>query len=189
PTQSIEATFLPARSAAAPMVSAWSTIDLPAESSAENDVEFANESPVRWKVLFVDPCSDGYVPVAIVYQPTPVFGGNACTIPLSPVAPCFISSLYVGMEPALAYFSIKSGRMPSDANITTLSAGRPSPFFAPAAPAPIMSTPNAAAPQSAVASQRRPRFIRLPPIPLEKRGRAEPTRPDSNRCAEVVAPP
>jgi hypothetical protein len=33
------------------------------------------------------------VPVAIVYQPTPVFGGKACTIPLAPEAPSFISFL------------------------------------------------------------------------------------------------
>ena len=74
--------------------------------------------------------------MAIVNQPTPVFGGKAWSIPLSPVAPSFISFLYVGMAPALAYFSIRSGRMPSDANITTLSAGRSCSGFAPAAPAP-----------------------------------------------------
>src|SRR3954462_9831580 len=79
------------------------------------------------------------------------------------------------MEPALAYFSIRSGRMPSDANMTTLSTGRPSSFFAPAAPAPIIRTTNAAAPQSAVASQRRPRFMCLPPSPLVKNPRGQPT--------------
>src|SRR3954469_12360456 len=73
------------------------------------------------------------------------------------------------MEPALAYFSIRSGRMPSDANMTTLSTGRKSPFLAPAAPAPINRISGIAAPQSAVASQRRPRFICLPPSPLAKR--------------------
>src|SRR6476659_1236126 len=71
PTQSICATFLPARSAAFAIVSAWSTPD------PENEVRFENVSPLRKKVLFVEPCSDGYVPVAIVYQPTPVFGGKA----------------------------------------------------------------------------------------------------------------
>src|SRR5882672_2523351 len=70
PTHSIWATFLPARSAAFAIVSAWRT------PAPENDVRFENVSPVRWKVLFVEPCSAGYVPVAIVYQPTPVFGGN-----------------------------------------------------------------------------------------------------------------
>ena len=116
PTQSICATFLPARSAALAIVSAW-------RMPPENEVELAKESPPRWKVLFVEPCSEGYVPVAIVYQPTPVLGGNAWTMPLSPVTPSFISFLYVGMAPAFAYFSIRSGRIPSDANITTLSAG------------------------------------------------------------------
>ena len=53
PTQSICATFLPARSAAFAIVSAWST------PAAENDVRFENVSPVRWNVLFVEPCSDG----------------------------------------------------------------------------------------------------------------------------------
>ena len=45
------------------------------------------------KVLFVEPCSDGYVPVAIVYQPTPVLGGKAWTIPFAPVTPSFIKFL------------------------------------------------------------------------------------------------
>src|SRR4029453_2917326 len=80
PTQSIWATFLPARSAALAMVSAWRT------PAPENDVRLLNASPARKNVLFVEPCSDGYVPVAIVYQPTPVLGGNAWTMPLSPVA-------------------------------------------------------------------------------------------------------
>jgi hypothetical protein len=42
------------------------------------------------------------VPVAIVYQPTPVLGGKAWTIPFAPVAPSFIKFLYVGMKPPLA---------------------------------------------------------------------------------------
>jgi hypothetical protein len=86
PTQSTCATFLPARSAAAPIVSAWSV------PSAENAVRLLKfPSPTRWYVLFVEPCSPGYVPVAIVYQPTPVLGGNAWTIPLSPRTPSAIS--------------------------------------------------------------------------------------------------
>ena len=44
-------------------------------------------------MLLVEPCSAGYAPVAIVYQPTPVFGGNACIMPFLPVTPCFINSL------------------------------------------------------------------------------------------------
>src|SRR4051812_50056827 len=65
--------------------------------------------------------------------------------------------------------------MPSDANMTTLPTGRPSSFFAPAAPAPIIRTTNAVAPQSAVASQRRPRFICLPPSPLVEELGGQPT--------------
>src|SRR5262245_33474138 len=87
PTQSIDATFLPARSAAFAIVSACIV------PGAEKEVRFENASPPRKYVLFVEPCSDGYVPVAIVYQPTPVFGGKAGVIPLSPVTPCFISSV------------------------------------------------------------------------------------------------
>ena len=61
------------------------------------------------------------------------------------------------MAPALAYLSIRSGRMPSDANITTRSTGRPS-CLAIAVPAVIVST-NAAAPRIAGASQRAQRFM------------------------------
>ena len=53
PTQSICATFLPARSAALAIVSAWST------PAAENDVRSENASPPRKKVLLVEPCSAG----------------------------------------------------------------------------------------------------------------------------------
>ena len=66
------------------------------------------------------------------------------------------------MEPALAYFSIRSGRMPSEANMTTLSTGRPSPsFLAMAEPAPsVMTNTSAATPQKEPAPRkRRPRFI------------------------------
>src|SRR5919201_5001071 len=96
PTQSTCATFLPARSAAAASVSAWST------PAPENDVEFANASPVRWKVLFVEPCSLGQVPVMSVYQPTPVFGGKAWRSPFAPRTPASLRALYVGMTPAEA---------------------------------------------------------------------------------------
>src|SRR5919201_1044199 len=93
PTQSTCATFFPARSAAAASVSAWST------PAAANDVELAKASPVRWKVLFVEPCSLGQVPVMSVYQPTPVFGGKACSRPFAPRTPASISALYAGMTP------------------------------------------------------------------------------------------
>ena len=86
PTQSIWATFLPARSAAFAIVSAWSTL-APAKL-----VRLLNVSPVRKKVLLVEPCSAGYVPVAIVYQPTPVFGGNPWVMPLSPRTPWAMSA-------------------------------------------------------------------------------------------------
>jgi hypothetical protein len=112
PTQSIWATFLPARSAALAIVSAWRT------PAAENEVRFEKVSPLRKYVLLVEPWSAGYAPVAIVYQPTPVLGGNAWSIPLSPVTPVSMSALYVGMTPSAAYFSMRSGRMPSEANST-----------------------------------------------------------------------
>src|SRR5512143_4335190 len=86
PTHSICATFLPARSAAAASVSACRI------PRAENDVLLLKElSPVRKKVLLVEPCSPGQVPVASVYQPTPVLGGKACVRPLSPRTPAAIS--------------------------------------------------------------------------------------------------
>jgi hypothetical protein len=53
PTHSTCATFRPARSAAFAIVSAWRT------PAPENEVRLENVSPVRWKVLFVDPCSLG----------------------------------------------------------------------------------------------------------------------------------
>jgi hypothetical protein len=88
PVHSICATFLPARSADAASVSAWRIPE------AEKEVLLLKlESPVRKNVLFVDPCSLGYVPVASVYQPTPVFGGNAWSMPSLPVAPSFMSAL------------------------------------------------------------------------------------------------
>src|SRR5919204_2741355 len=73
------------------------------------------DSPVRWNVLFVDPCSPGYVPVASVNHPTPVFGGYAWTSPLSPLRPVAMRSAYVGITPSAAYPSMRSGRIPSEA--------------------------------------------------------------------------
>ena len=48
-----------------------------------------SKAPVRlakgwllmWNVLFVDPCTPGHAPVAIVYQPEPVFGGAWVSMP------------------------------------------------------------------------------------------------------------
>src|ERR1700682_3841194 len=95
PAQSTWATFLPARSAAAERVSAC-------RIGANALVRLGKGSPVRWKVLFVDPCSLGQVPVSRVYQPTPVLGGKAWTRPLSPRTPSPISCAYVGISPSPA---------------------------------------------------------------------------------------
>ncbi len=117
PTQSIWATFLPARSAAAASVSACRA------PRAENDVRLLKApSPIRWYVLFVEPCSLGHVPVIIVYQPTPVFGGKPGSMPLSPRTPLAMRLAYVGMTPSAAYFSMRSGRMPSEAKKSALEA-------------------------------------------------------------------
>src|SRR6266511_1483624 len=91
PTQSTWATFFPARSAAAAIVSAWRMPE------AENDVRFENVSPDRKNVLLVEPCSVGNVPEAMLYQTTPVFGGKTWTMPFAPRTPCAISDAYVGM--------------------------------------------------------------------------------------------
>src|SRR4029453_3873427 len=94
PPHSVWAPFLPARPAAAAIVSAWSV------PSAEKLVRLLKLlSPVRWYVLFVEPCSLGYVPVALVYQPPPGFGGKAWTMPLSPRTPAAIRLAYVGITP------------------------------------------------------------------------------------------
>ncbi len=61
---------MPARSADWRIVSAWRT------PFVEKLVVLSKFVPVRWNVLFVEPCSPGHVPVARVCQPTPVFGGN-----------------------------------------------------------------------------------------------------------------
>src|SRR5262245_24301747 len=117
PTHSTCATFLPARSAAAARVSAWSV------PGVEKLVRLLKlPSPVRWYVLFVEPCSDGHVPVVRVYQPTPVFGGKPCSMPLAPRTPSAISCLYVGIWPWAAYCSMRSGRMPSEAKKIALEA-------------------------------------------------------------------
>src|SRR5262245_2711841 len=79
-------------------------------------------SPVRWNVLFVEPCSPGHVPVPSVAHPTPVFGGKPCKSPLRPVTALFIRSFIVGIAPSAAYLSTRSGRMPSAAKRTAFSA-------------------------------------------------------------------
>ena len=117
-----------------------------------------------WNVLFVEPCSDGYVPVAIVYQPTPVFGGKAWHHAVV-AGHAVLHQLLVGRHGAgLGVLLHQVG-----AHAVRREHARPCrpdgrrPSSRPAAPAPIVRTTNAVAPQSAVASQRRPRFMCLPP--------------------------
>src|SRR5262245_5910813 len=71
PTHSTCATFLPERSAAAASESACK---IPGVAKLVELLKLP--SPMRWNVLLVEPCSAGQVPVASVYQPTPVFGGK-----------------------------------------------------------------------------------------------------------------
>ena len=97
PTHSTETTDLPARSADWAM---WSACRMP---FVANEVRLLKLlSPVRWNVLLVEPCSLGYVPVASVCQPTPVFGGKACTRPFSPLTPRSIIFDSVGIAPSAA---------------------------------------------------------------------------------------
>src|SRR6186997_3187886 len=77
-------------------------------------------------------------------------------MPLSPVTPFFMSSLYVGITPALAYFSMRSGRMPSDANMTTRAGGFS--FLARAVPGPIAAVRTSSA-KTAMPSPDRTFFI------------------------------
>jgi len=72
--------------------------------------------PVWWKVLLVEPCLPGQAPVASEYQPTPVLGGKLWVSPLRPCTPCRLSSRRLGMSPAAAKRSTRSGRIPSAAN-------------------------------------------------------------------------
>ena len=89
PTHSTETTVLPARSAAWPMWSAWR---MPVVAKLVELLKLP--SPVRWKVLFVEPCSPGQVPVESVYQPTPVFGGKPWSRPFWPLTPSRMSCLH-----------------------------------------------------------------------------------------------
>jgi hypothetical protein len=52
--------------------------------------------------LFVEPCSLGQVPVIIVYQPTPVFGGKPGCMPLTPFTPEFMRPCISGRRPCAA---------------------------------------------------------------------------------------
>src|SRR5262245_17641037 len=128
PTHSTAATDLPARSAAWAMWSAWR---IPVAAKLVELLKLP--SPVRWNVLFVDPCSPGQVPVPSVAHPTPVFGGKPCVRPFCPLTPLLIRLLIAGMAPSAAYRSTRSGLMPSEAKSTTLSARG---FGAAAAPPP-----------------------------------------------------
>src|SRR5918992_4286592 len=80
-------------------------------------------SPVRWNVLFVEPCSPGQVPVASVVQPTPVLGGKPWRRPL-PAASTPLSRRFanVGSRPWSTYLCTMSCLRPSDANRIALSA-------------------------------------------------------------------
>ena len=128
-------TFFPARSAAWAIVSAWR---IPVVAKLVELLKFV--SPVRWNVLFVEPCEDGHAPVARDAQPTPVFGGNAWSSPFLPFRPSSMRSSISGSKPFFAYLSTRSGRIPSAANMTTLSlkskSGSPLCFFEPPAAAP-----------------------------------------------------
>jgi hypothetical protein len=143
PTHSTEATFLPARSAAWASVSACRML-------APSEVRLLKLlSPVRWNVLFVEPCSPGHVPVASVYQPTPVLGGKPWSKPFWPFTPFAMSPAIVGIWPCAAYLSTRSGLMPSEENRTTLFASGAAGACSAAVAAPPMakaaSTPSAVA--------------------------------------------
>ncbi len=97
PTHSTETVVLPARSAACAMWSAWR---MPVVAKLVELLKFP--SPMRWKVLFVEPCSPGHVPVESVYQPTPVLGGKPGVSPFLPTTPFFIKRFIVGMRPLSA---------------------------------------------------------------------------------------
>ncbi len=91
PAHSTWATFLPPRSAAWAIVSAWSTPE------SKDEVRLVNGAPFTWKVLFVEPCTPAHAPVASENQPAPVFAG-ACVSRPPPAAevPFFSSSPMTG---------------------------------------------------------------------------------------------
>ncbi len=121
PAHSIWATFLPPRSAACAIVSAWST---PGSNAA---VLLPNGWPFTWKVLLVEPVTPGQAPVASVNQPAPVFGGAWVSRPLPEArAPLRRSSRKPGTTPWSAYFSTASWRRPSEAKKRSLSSRLPS---------------------------------------------------------------
>src|SRR3989337_1070902 len=94
-------------------------------------------SPCRKNVLFVEPCSLGHVPVASVVHPTPVFGGNPWRRPFWPLTPEDMRPAIVGIAPAAAYLSTRSGRIPSDANMITLFVSALCASLAAVAPPPL----------------------------------------------------
>ncbi len=97
PANSTWATFRPARSAAWAIDSACGT---PA-ANALVDVE--KVFPLMWKVLFVDPWTPGHAPVAMLYQPAPVFGGASVRRPLpAAFVPSRRSARMFGRAPAAA---------------------------------------------------------------------------------------
>src|SRR5262245_46779544 len=67
-----------------------------------------------------------------------------------------MSFLYVGIWPAAANFSIRSGRIPSDANITTFATGRsPASILAPAEPVPRTTSATSVERPSTTGTSRR----------------------------------
>ncbi len=105
PAHSSWMTFLPPRSADWAMVSAWRVPGVNA------DVLLFSGWVLIAKVLLVEPVTPGQAPVAIVYQPAPVFGGAWVSMP-PPLAdaPCRRRSAKPGREPlrSLVYFSMRS---------------------------------------------------------------------------------
>jgi hypothetical protein len=77
---------------------------------------------LTWKVLLVDPCTPGHAPVARLYQPAPVFGGDwVSSPPLSADAPFCKNSRIVGIKIWPAKLDTRSCRKPSEAKNSTLS--------------------------------------------------------------------
>ena len=107
PAHSTCATLRPPRSADWAIVSAWRT---PASNAAVRvPPKVADDGPDLWNVLLVDPWTPGHVPVAIVYQPAPVFGGACVSMPLPEAfTPLRRKPRIVGMTPWSAYFWTRS---------------------------------------------------------------------------------
>src|SRR6478609_1804886 len=115
PAHSSWMTFLPPRSADWAMVSACNT---PGSNAA---VRLASGWVLIANVLLVEPVTPGHAPVAIVYQPAPVFGGAWVSMPSPRALTPFLRNFrIVGITPWSAYFSTRSWRMPSEAKKTAL---------------------------------------------------------------------